>query len=63
MMSVSCLCIVDNTDCRQDYEKVMAAGGDEGDMRPVRVTAEMSREEVVQEIINTLKNNLPRQTS
>jgi len=46
-----------------DYEKVMAAGGDEGDMRSVRVTAEMSREEVVQEIINTLKNNLPRQTS
>ena len=41
----------------------MAAGGDEGDMRPVRVTAEMSREEVVQEIINTLKNNLPKQKS
>ena len=37
----------------QDYEKVMAAGGDEGDMVKVLVTAEMSREQVVEQIIKT----------
>ena len=40
-----------SSNCLQDYEKVMAAGGDEGDMVKVLVTAEMSREQVVEEII------------
>ena len=31
----------------------MATGGDEGDMVKVLVTAEMSREQVVEEIIKT----------
>ena len=39
----------------QDYEKVMEAGGDEGDMVQVLVTAEMSREKVVEEILKTEK--------
>lgn len=36
-------------------EKVMEAGGDEGDMVQVLVTAEMSREKVVEEILKTEK--------
>ena len=39
----------------QDYEKVMKAGGDEGDMVQVLVTADMSREQVVEEILKTEK--------
>ena len=42
--------------CLQDYEKVMEAGGDKGDMVPVLVTAEMSREEVVEAILKTEEN-------
>ena len=42
-----------SSNCLQDYEKVMAAGGDEGDMVKVLVTAEMSREQVVEEILKT----------
>ena len=57
LMSVDCLfCPYFSFRCLQDYEKVMEAGGDKGDMVPVLVTAEMSREQVVEAILKTEEN-------
>ena len=41
--------------CFQGCEKAMQAGGDEGDMVQVLVTADMTREKVVEEVLNTEK--------
>ena len=35
----------------QDFEKIMLAGGSENDMVEVEVTAEMTREEVAERIL------------
>ena len=38
--------------CFQDFEKILAQGGDDTDMTHLLVTAEMSRDTVAREIIN-----------
>ena len=38
--------------CGQDFEKILAQGGDDTDMTHLLVTAEMSRDTVAREIID-----------